>query len=80
MRELMVVEDVLLKSTFPHLLPAGASGGPPPVCWPTQTNKQGNSGPLADEKERSLTKRCIERRWKNTLLEQNTCLGVEKLP
>ena len=31
MRELMVVEDALLESTFPQLLPAGASDGPPPL-------------------------------------------------
>ena len=37
----------LLKSTFPQMLPAGASGGPPPpVVWPTQTNRQGEGGPL----------------------------------
>ena len=31
---------MLLKSTFPQLLPAGASGGPPPLgWWPTQTNR-----------------------------------------
>ena len=46
-RELMVVEDVLLKSTFPVLLTAGASRGPPPLdWWPTQTNRQGDGGPL----------------------------------
>ena len=37
----------LLESTFPVLLPAGVSGGPPPlVWWPTQTNRQGDGGPL----------------------------------
>ena len=46
MRELMVVEDVLLQSMFPELLPAGASGGPLPFAWwPTQTNRQGDGGP-----------------------------------
>ena len=46
MRELLVVEDVLLKSTFPQLLPAGEPGGPPPLgWWPAQTNRQGD-GPL----------------------------------
>ena len=38
MREVMVVEDVLLQSTFQVLLSAGASGGPPPDWWPTQSN------------------------------------------
>ena len=43
----MVVEDVLLKSIFAQLLPAGASGGPLPFdWWPTQTNRQGDGGPL----------------------------------
>ena len=46
-RKLMVVEDVLLKSTFAELLPAGASARPPPlVWWPTETNRQGDGGPL----------------------------------
>ena len=75
MRELFV-EDVLLQSTFPELLPSGA-------------NKQGNGGPLdplvseedaeedarsTDEEGRLLTKRCIERQW------QNTCFRVKRLP
>ena len=69
-RDPMVVEDVLLKSTVPQLLPAGASGGPPPLgWWPTQTNRQGDGGPLnprviekeeesrsTDEEERLLMK------------------------
>ena len=47
MRELMVVEDVLLQSMFPELLPTGTSGGPPPpVWWPTQTNRQSDGGKL----------------------------------
>ena len=47
MRELMVVEDVVVESTFPQLLPAGAFGGPPPLdWWPIQTNRQGDGGPL----------------------------------
>ena len=33
MRKLMVVEDVVLESAFPVLLPAGASDGPPPLDW-----------------------------------------------
>ena len=73
-----MVEDVLLKSTFPELLPAGASSGPQAVdWWPTETNRQGNGGPLSEEESRStqdeerlLTKRCIERQWKNTSLEK----------
>ena len=32
-RNLMVGEGVLLKSTFSQLLPARASGGPPPLDW-----------------------------------------------
>ena len=47
MRKLVVLEDVVLKSAFPELLPAGASGGPQPLdWWPTQTNRQGDGGPL----------------------------------
>ena len=47
MRKLVVLEDVVLKSAFPVLLPAGASGGPPPLdWWPTQTNRQGDGGAL----------------------------------
>ena len=70
MRKLVVLEDVVLKSASPVLLPAGASGRPPSnVWWPTQTNRQGDGGPLGplvveqggvqstDEDERLLTKR-----------------------
>ena len=40
-----MVEDVLLQSIFPELLPAAASGGLLAFdWWPTQTNRQG--GPL----------------------------------
>ena len=47
MRKLVLLEDVVLKSAFPELLPAGASDGPPPlVWWPTQTNRQGDDGQL----------------------------------
>ena len=43
----MVVEDVVLKSTFPVLLPAGASDGPPPLdWWSTQSNRQGDGDAL----------------------------------
>ena len=39
--------DVVLKSAFPELLSAGASGGPPPLdWWPTQINRLGDGGPL----------------------------------
>ena len=45
--ELVVLEDVVLQGSFPELLPAGASGEPPPHDWkPTQTNRQGDGGPL----------------------------------
>ena len=64
MRELVVVEDVLLKSAFPELPTARLCV---PVWWPTQTNRQGAGGPpskarsrLNDEEERLLTKRSIE--------------------
>ena len=47
MRDLMVVEDVFLKNTFPQLLQAGASGDPPPLVWrPTLNNRQGDGGLL----------------------------------
>ena len=47
MRKLVVVEDVLLKSTFPELLLAGPTARlRVPVWWPTQTNRQGDGGPL----------------------------------
>ena len=47
MRKLVVLEDVVLKSAFPELLPTGASDGPPPLdWWPTQTNRQGEGGAL----------------------------------
>ena len=79
MRELMVVKDVLLQSTFPELLPAGASSGPLPFFWwPTETNREGNGRSSSseddarstDEEDRLLTKRCIKVLWKNTSLEQ----------
>ena len=45
--ELVVLEDVVLQSIFPELVPAGASGRPPPLdWWPTQTNRQGDGGAL----------------------------------
>ena len=47
MWKLVVLEDVVLKSAFSELLPAGASDGPPPLdWWPTQTSRQGDGGPL----------------------------------
>ena len=75
MRELMV-EDVVLQSTFPMLLPAGASCGLQFDLWPTQTNRQSDGGPLgpldAEEdargEDRLLTKRCIKWQWKNACL------------
>ena len=71
MRELMVVEDVLRKSTFPVLLPAGASARPPLA----------NSGPLGPhviERGGMHADEALHReKVKNTLLEQNTC---ERLP
>ena len=43
----MAVWDVLLESTFPELLPAGPTArSRMPVQWPTQTNRQGDGGPL----------------------------------
>ena len=46
-RELVVLENVLLKSAFPELLSAGpAARLRVPVWWPTQTNRQGDGGPL----------------------------------
>ena len=86
MRKLVVLEDVVLKSAFPELLPAGASDGPPLDWWPTQTNKHGDGGALgphaseeasrlSDDEERLLTKRSMA----NTSLGKNTCLGVERI-
>ena len=48
MRKLVVVEDVVLKSSFPELLPAGPTARllRVPVWWPTQTNRQGDGGAL----------------------------------
>ena len=44
----LVVEDVVLKSAFPELLPAGPTARllRVPVWWPTQTNRQGDGGAL----------------------------------
>ena len=89
----MVVEDVFLQSTLPQLLPAGASGGPPPLdWWPTQTDGQGDGGSLGPHVvERGGAQ--INRRGcapadealhrgaveKHILsVEQNTCLQEEK--
>ena len=79
MRELMVVEEVLLENTFPVLLPVGASGGPLPFTGgqlrPTnravaarsaRTSSREEESRSTDEEERLLTKRCIEEQWKNT--------------
>ena len=48
MWKLVVVHDVLLKSSFPELLPAGSTAGKlrVPVWWPTQANRQGDGGAL----------------------------------
>ena len=48
MRKLVVVHDVVLKSSFPELLPAGPTARllRVPVWWPTQTNRQGDGGAL----------------------------------
>ena len=48
MWKLVVLEDVLLKSSFPELLPAGSTAGKlrVPVWWPTQANRQGDGGAL----------------------------------
>ena len=73
--KLVVVHDVLLKSSFPELLPAGSTARllRVPVWWPTQANRQGDGGALGparpsseaesrstDDEERLLTKRSIE--------------------
>ena len=48
LRELMVVDNVLLQGALPEFLSAGPSAGllRVPVWWPTQTNRQGDGGPL----------------------------------
>ena len=48
MRKLVVVHDVVLKSSFPELLSAGPAARllRVPVWWPTQTNRQGDGGAL----------------------------------
>ena len=48
LRKLVVVHDVVLKSSFPELLPAGSTARllRVPVWWPTQTNRQGDGGAL----------------------------------
>ena len=72
--KLVVVEDVVLKSAFPELMPGGPTARllRVPVWWPTQTNRHGDGGPQArtssreeesrspDDEERLLTKRFIE--------------------
>ena len=57
----MVVQDVLLQSTFPELLPAGASGGSLPramAARSARTSSREEESRSTDEEER-LTKRCI---------------------
>ena len=85
MRELMVVEDVLLESMFPELLPAGASSGPLPfdkamAARSTRTSSSEEDAKSTDEEDRLLAKRCIEWQWKDASLEQNTSLRVKRLP
>ena len=48
MWKLVVLEDVVLKSSFPELLPAGSTARllRVPVWWPTQANRQGDGGAL----------------------------------
>ena len=48
MRKLVVVEDVVLQSAFPELLPGGPTARQlrVPVWWPTQTNRLGDGGAL----------------------------------
>ena len=47
LRELVAVQDVLLQSTFPEMLPAGPTKRLRVRVWcPTQINRQGNGGPL----------------------------------
>ena len=88
MRKLVVLQDVVLQSAFPELLPAGASSGPPPLVWcqlrPTdramaarsaRTSSSEEESRLSDDEERLLTKRSMA----NTSLWKNTCLGVERL-
>ena len=84
----MVLEDVVLKSAFPELLSAGASGGPPPLdWWPTQTNRQGDGGPLGplvierggiqiERRRGALADEVVHGKHFNG---KNTCLGVERL-
>ena len=48
-----------MKSTFPELLQAGPTARPPPPVWWQESRS-------TEEEERLLTKRCLERQWKNT--------------
>ena len=85
-----MVEDVLLKSTFPQLLPAGASGGPPPLVWSTDNAMVARSARSArreaesrsTEKDgRLLTKRRNEGQWRNTwetLLEREKAKKIHQ--
>ena len=87
MRELMVVEDVLLESTFLELLPSEGSscrliGGqlkPTDKAMATHSARTSSSEEDAEEESRStdeedrlLTKRCIERQWKNLFESEKT--------
>ena len=73
--ELVVLEDVVLQSIFPELLPTGASGG---QLRPTnramaarwaRTSSSEETSRSTDDEERLLTKRSIEGQWKNTSLK-----------
>ena len=51
LRELVAVHDVVLKSSFPELLPAGPTVERLRVAawWPTQANRQGDGCPLGPQ-------------------------------
>ena len=78
------LENVLLKSTFPVLLPDRASCATAAACLvanarPSDRAMAARSGSRSTvEDELQLTKRCIEGQRKNTLQEQNIFLSSEK--
>ena len=91
MPDLMAVEAVLLQSTFPALragpsdfaCPSGGQLRPTDramTARSVRTSPSDEESRSMDEEDRLLTKRYIERQWKNTSLEQNTCLRVKRLP
>ena len=84
MRKLVVLQDVVLKSAFPELLPAGASSGPHPLdWWPVQTNRQGDGGPLVERGGIQIERRrgalADEAVHGKHFTVENTCLGMERL-